>query len=157
MSQPLHCFCIRFTSTAHFSHTLLMWVYYPSLVLFIIMVVIMANNTIINKKQKPQDDGHTQMLYNYSVHYIWVKSWVVRPDRKLWIVCQLSGYFLCINLHWQVRALVVGKWAVETWKPCLHEWRPCWPHCQWALFHLLEHELLRSSLHNSIWNGYTLV
>ena len=29
------CFCTRFTSTVHFSHTLLMWVYYPSLLLFI--------------------------------------------------------------------------------------------------------------------------
>ena len=29
------CFCARFTPTVHFSHTHLMWVYYPSLLLFI--------------------------------------------------------------------------------------------------------------------------
>ena len=33
------CFCTRFTHPAHFSHTLLMWVYHPSLLLFINIIL----------------------------------------------------------------------------------------------------------------------
>ena len=90
VSQTLHCFCARFTHTVLFSQTLPMWVYYPSLLLFITNHSHNDHSSFIKPWVSCQ---HVSMLIHQMVFtnflrwhgfYLFSPSWIIMM--WLWLI-----------------------------------------------------------------------